>query len=139
MRARLQIFESDLDEIKSLSKIYNFRFVSYVIANVCVLEHVICVVSWFSSAKHFEKKKKKGKKKRRNRRFWFLEDRKDHEKQRKTRFRQSTRIREKREELKEKEKRNKIKKREEKRWWKWIKRKEKKKMIKMNEKKKKMI
>ena len=45
VRARLQIFESGLNEIRSLSKFHNFRLVSYVIANVCVLEHVICVVS----------------------------------------------------------------------------------------------
>ena len=62
MRARLQIFESDLNEIRSLSKLHNFRFVFYVIANVCVLKHVIYVVSWFNSAKHFEEKKKEKKK-----------------------------------------------------------------------------
>ena len=62
MRARLQIFESDLNEIRSFSKIHNFCFVFYVIANVCVLEHVICIVSWFNNAKHFEEKKKEKEK-----------------------------------------------------------------------------
>ena len=63
VRVRLQIFESDLNEIRSFSKFHNFRFVSYVIANVCVFEHVICVVSWFSDAKHSEEEEKEKEKK----------------------------------------------------------------------------
>ena len=61
-RARLQIFESDLNEIKSFSKFHNFRFVFYVIANVCVLEHVICVVSWFNDARHSEEEEEEKEK-----------------------------------------------------------------------------
>ena len=38
-------------------------FVSYVIANVCVLEHVINVFSWFNNAKHSEEEEKEKEKK----------------------------------------------------------------------------
>ena len=77
VRVRLQIFESDLDEIRLLSKISQ-AFVSYIFANIDVLRHVIDVVDYFSKSKHRKKKKKrekkkKSKKKRKKKIFDFLE------------------------------------------------------------------
>ena len=121
MRTRLQIFESDLNEIKSLSKISQ-AFVSYISANIDVLRHVINVVDCLNDSRHRKKKKKKKKKKnKKKRKKKTLISRKIRQRATSSERRNSDDQRE----LKEEENQNRKKKR--------------KKMIKINKKKKKMI
>ena len=133
MRARLQIFESGLNEIKSFSKFHNFRLVFYVIANVCVFEHVLCVVSWFNSAKHFEEKKKEKEEKKEEKEEKDFNLSKIEQITRDDERRDSDDRRELKEEEEKKEEKNSKKKKKKRR----IERKKKKKMIKMNKKTKK--
>ena len=175
-------FESSWDESRYARSTENIRvrfrrnqitfeiwqvFIAYIVTNVCVLEHVINVVNWFSSAKHFEEKKEKNEEEEKED-FWSFENRTKRDKQRKTRFKRLTktekRIIKKEEkkdfdlskieqitkndeerdsdnwrELKEKEKRREeLEEKKKKNDKDELKEKEKK-MIKMNKKKKKMI
>ena len=158
MSARLQIFESDLDEIKSLSKFHK-TFVFYILANIDVLKHVINVVDCFNSSRHWKKKKNKKKekkkilwsfenrterdkqretklkrlartekKRRKRKRFWSFEDRTNHEKQQKTKLKRSTKTERKKRKRKRKEKKERKNKKW--KWWRWTR----KKMIKMKKK-----
>ena len=96
-------------------------FVSYVIANVDVLKHVVNVVDWFNISKHRKKKrkkKKKNKKRKKKKKRKILISRKS-DKSRKNDERRDSSDRRKlkeeekrREKLKEKEKKNKTKRRE---------------------------
>ena len=101
-------------------------FVFYVIANVCVLKHVVNVVDRFSISRHRKKKrkkKKKNKKKKKKKRKILIfrksdKSRKDDEKRDLSDRRKLKKEEKRREELKEKEKKN---------------------MMKVNKKNKKMI